>query len=94
MKCQCSGVKNQHEVGNADCKREWIIPPRKINGDNDLWLVTESEDGKQHKSLCTEFSLKQHRGYSQHEDGQWSRPKGGGSIMEYMLQWVKFYAKY
>jgi hypothetical protein len=80
MICYCGGVKKTHQVGDEDCKRERAIPPRKLSGQGDMWIVTETKDGKTHKSRCTGYTLRHQRGYYEHEDGQWSRPKGGGSV--------------
>lgn len=61
--------------------REWAIPPRKISCTDDMWMVTEvSEDGKIYKSKVTGYTLRHQRLYHQHENGKWSRPKGGGSV--------------
>jgi|GEM_PF-2084048 len=81
MFCNCGGNKEKdHNIGEEGCFREWAIPPRKISCSDDMWMVTEVVNGKQYKSKCTGYALRHQRMYSEHEDGRWSRPKGGVSV--------------
>ena len=70
--CQCGGKKGKHFIGEQGCYRETIIPPpRRLSCEEDRWVV----DGE----VLTGTSLRQQRGYSEHEVGIWSRPKEGYS---------------
>jgi len=53
--------------------REWCLPPRKQSCTVDRWVI-QGENGS-----ITGHSLRQQRGYSQHECGRWSRNKDGES---------------
>ncbi len=71
--CSCGGVsESDHILGSPDCFREVVkTNPRKVGYGKDLWFV----EGH----TITGTTLRQQRGYSRHENGQWSRPKKMGS---------------
>lgn len=68
--CYCGGKSCGHNIGDLLCFREWTIEPIRKLG-NGMFAV-----GGQ---VITETSLKQQRGYAQHECGRWSRPKNHSS---------------
>lgn len=60
--------------------REWVkIPPRKVSCTDDRWVVEERIKGKTYRQSITGRTLRDQRGYHQHEDGRWSRYAGGVS---------------
>lgn len=73
--CHCgTATHSPHVVGENGCVRFITDAPQPFADDPELnhpmWLV----DGQ----LITDFTLRQQRGYHQHENGQWSR--WGGSV--------------
>ena len=78
--CSCGGEKERHALGTGRCYRE-LIPVEEepkyaghcpMNGWNQ-WVY----DG----GFVTEYTLKSQRMVAIHENGRWSRPKGGGSTI-------------
>lgn len=69
--CWCGGLDYPHHAEDAGCLREVVPAPMVVGG---RWLVLGDEGGP-----ITDFTLKQQRGYSKHDCGCWSRPRGGGS---------------
>lgn len=74
-KCNCGGMHREHEIGEDDCYRELVpidkepVPAGKHSELGcDMWLVNGHR--------ITNFTLRQQRMYSQHEDSRWSKVKG------------------
>jgi hypothetical protein len=71
-------MHREHSVGEGDCYRVLVKKEKEPIPDGvheelncPMWLV----DG----SRITDFTLRQQRMYSQHEDGQWSKVRGHSS---------------
>lgn len=72
-KCHCgTGRSNPHVIGDEGCVRRMVPSPEPLGKDPDtgfdMWLV----DGQ----LITDYTMRQQRGYHQHECGCWSRSPG------------------
>ena len=73
MNCNCGGVDGAHSVGDVNCMREKCVKPRKKSC-SDRWII-HGENGS-----ITDFTLRQQRGYVQHDCGNWSRPNDCESV--------------
>ena len=71
--CFCgTSRKRRHIISENGCKRFMTLSPIKHG---DRWFV----DG----SYCTDYALRQQRGYHQHECGCWSRWEGSMNSLEW-----------
>lgn len=72
--CHCGTATHApHETGTHGCKR-FVVEPPKLVGKHpelgcDMW---DTGDGQP----ITDYTLRQQRGYHQHEDGTWTRWAG------------------
>lgn len=75
LKCGCGGADGIHKLGIEKCFRKLVQKneePKRFGVEKKMWKLPKS-------SPITEFTLKQQRGYSFHEEEQrWSKPKVRG----------------
>jgi len=69
--CYCGGIKNPHFIEDEGCYRKIVRSQTPVKKPNNMWRVNGA--------TITDFTLKQQRGYALHSNGQWSKPKNGGS---------------
>lgn len=78
--CQCGGIDHPHTIGKAGCFRYMTEAPIPAGKHPELgcdtWKMPD-EDG-----AITDFTLRQQRGYHQHECGCWSRSDGSFNSVE------------
>lgn len=70
--CYCGLVEGRHETGAPGCLRFMTEAPA-VRPD-DRWFV----DGEE----ITDYTLRQQRGYRQHDCGCWSRQRGSDNSIE------------
>lgn len=78
--CQCGGIDHPHTIGKAGCFRYMTEAPIPAGKHPELGCDTwkmPNEDG-----AITDFTLRQQRGYHQHECGCWSRSDGSFNSVE------------
>lgn len=92
--CNCGAISHQHHIDDPLCYRETVprdeVPIKLKNkhyGEDREFEESLHEEYMIGTQLVSEFTLKQTRLYSQHEDGRWSRPKKVTSEISIGEEW-------